>query len=170
VRDHTRVSDHGCAAPGTRGSYFEDGDRAAGSSASWRPGVRAEPALCERGHFPVMEVLDEARTVSSAKSRVACRSWGQILGTHHEGRTLSSEAKKGHLLAFRKPSDGLEPSTPPTINFRTVAVRTDDSGPLVLRVMRAQMKPRCRRRLSGLASPWRSRWPEAATPGSGWDI
>jgi len=78
--DHTRVSDHGCAAPGTRGSYFEDGDRAAGSSASWRPGVRAEAALCERGHFPVKEVLCVARSVCSSQAWMAPTLLGTAFG------------------------------------------------------------------------------------------
>jgi hypothetical protein len=47
----------------------------AGTSLSWRCSMRREPC-------------------PQAKARVACRSWGQILGTHHEGRTLSSEATK----------------------------------------------------------------------------
>src|SRR4051794_37288780 len=53
------------------------------------------------------------RTKNQETARRWDRSWGQIGERRNEGRTLSGQEKRPFAGLLWKPSDGLEPSTPP---------------------------------------------------------
>jgi hypothetical protein len=77
-----------------------------------------------------MEVLDEARTVSSSESSRGVPILGTGLGDTSRGaNAIERSNKKGHLLAFRKPSNGLEPLTP-SLPWRISNSTADGGGAL----------------------------------------
>ena len=64
------------------------------------------------------EVLDSVRCVCSSQGTRASeeagdRSWGWVRGCLSDGSTPCKATKKAICWPFVKPSDGLEPSTPP---------------------------------------------------------